>query len=82
MSAGAAPAGERPRRDFGPPAPPRRAGKGPARRPTKQEARPRGPIRERNTGRVFDVDDGGEEEVEEFDNLATSPEDSHDDEQE
>jgi RNA recognition motif-containing protein len=68
--------GERPRRDFGPPAPPRRA-KGPARRPTKTEARPRGPIRERNTGRVFDVDDGEDEAVE-FDNLATSPDPSAD----
>lgn len=76
-----APAGERPRREFGPSAPPRRTGKGPARRPTKQEARPRGPIRERNTGRVFDVDDG-EEDVEDLDNLATSTDDSHDDEQE
>jgi cold-inducible RNA-binding protein len=74
--------GERPRRDFGPPAPPRRA-KGPARRPTKTETRPRGPIRERNTGRVFDVDDGGSEElVEEFDNLATSPEGVEEDDQE
>jgi RNA recognition motif-containing protein len=68
--------GERPRREFGPPAPPRRA-KGPGRRPTKQEARPRGPIRERNTGRVFDVDDG-EEEVEDLDSLATGSEDSVD----
>ncbi len=68
--------GERPRRDFGPPAPPRRA-KGPARRPTKAEARPRGPIRERNTGRVFDVDDGEEDAVE-LDDLATTPEPSAD----
>jgi RNA recognition motif-containing protein len=72
--------GERPRRDFGPPAPPRRA-KGPARRPTKTEARPRGPIRERNTGRVFDVDDGEDEAVE-FDDLATSTEGVDEDEQE
>jgi len=71
--------GDRPSRNFGPPAP--RRTKGPARRPTKQEARPRGPIRERNTGRVFDVDDG-EEEVEEFDNPATSPDDTEDEGQE
>jgi RNA recognition motif-containing protein len=78
---GPAPAGgggERPRRDFGPPAPPRRA-KGPARRPTKTETRPRGPIRERNTGRVFDVDDGEDEAVE-FDDVATSPDPSADEE--
>jgi len=70
---------DRPSRNFGPPAPKRT--KGPARRPTKVEARPRGPIRERNTGRVFDVDDG-EEELEDFDNLATSPADTEDEGQE
>jgi len=65
---------DRPGRNFGPPAPRRQKGGGPARRPTKVEARPRGPIRERNTGRVFDVDDGGEGETEDFDNFATTPE--------
>ena len=80
MSDGPAPAaGDRPARNFGPPAPRRQ--KGPARRPTKAETRPRGPIRERNTGRVFDVDDG-EGEVEEFDNLATSAGATEEDEQE
>jgi RNA recognition motif-containing protein len=73
--------GERPRRDFGPPAPPRRSGKGPARRSTGKEARPRGPIRERNTGRVFDVDDG-EDYVEDLDDVATSTDEGADDEQE
>ena len=72
-----APSGDRPRRDFGPPAPPRRQ-KGPARRPTKTEARPRGPIRERNTGRVFDVDDG-EGELGDFDDVATSATESPED---
>ena len=71
--------GDRPSRNFGPPAPRRQ--KGPARRPTKVEARPRGPIRERNTGRVFDVDDG-EEEIEELENLATSPDETEDEGQE
>jgi RNA recognition motif-containing protein len=70
--------GERPHRDFGPPAPPRRA-KGVGRRPTKTEARPRGPIRERNTGRVFDVDDG-EDETEELENITTTPDESAEDE--
>ena len=78
LAAAPAPSGDRPRRDFGPPAPPRRAGKGPARRPTKTEARPRGPIRERNTGRVFDVDDGEDDSVD-FDDLATKRDDSSED---
>ncbi len=71
--------GDRPARNFGPPAPRRQ--KGPARRPTKVEARPRGPIPERNTGRVFDVDDG-EGDTEDFDNLATSAIATEEDEQE
>jgi cold-inducible RNA-binding protein len=70
--------GDRPARNFGPPAPRRQ--KGPARRPTKAETRPRGPIRERNTGRVFDVDDG-EGEVEESENLATSADGAEEEEQ-
>jgi RNA recognition motif-containing protein len=79
MMDGPAPAsGERPARNFGPPAPRRQ--KGPARRPTKAETRPRGPIRERNTGRVFDVDDG-EGEVEEPENLATSASGAEEEEQ-
>jgi RNA recognition motif-containing protein len=71
MPDGPAPAsGDRPARNFGPPAPRRQ--KGPARRPTKTETRPKGPIRERNTGRVFDVDDGGEADAEDIDDVATS----------
>jgi cold-inducible RNA-binding protein len=70
MSDGPAPgSGDRPARSFGPPAPRRQMG--PARRPTKTETRPKGPIRERNTGRVFDVDDL-EGDAEEIDNVATS----------
>jgi len=80
MLDGPAPApGDRPSRSFGPPAPRRQ--QGPARRPTKTETRPRGPIRERNTGRVFDVDDG-EADTEDIDNLATSPVATEEDEQE
>ena len=60
----------RPRRRAGQRA--RRAGR---RRPRRG---PRGPIRERNTGRVFDVDDGEEDAVEELDDLATTPEPSAD----
>lgn len=79
---GSAPAssGDRPARNFGPPAPKRQKG-GTSRRPTKMESRPRGPIRERNTGRVFDVDDG-EGAVEEFDDLATSASATGEEEQE
>jgi cold-inducible RNA-binding protein len=75
-----APSGDRPARNFGPPAPRRQKG-GTARRPTKTEQRPRGPIRERNTGRVFDVDDG-EADIEVVDNLATSSEGADDEGQE
>jgi RNA recognition motif-containing protein len=75
-----APSGDRPARNFGPPAPKRQKG-GTSRRPTKMETRPRGPIPERNTGRVFDVDDG-EGEVVEFDDFATSASEAGEDEQE
>jgi cold-inducible RNA-binding protein len=72
--------GDRPARNFGPPAPRKH---GPARGKAKAETRPRGPIRERNTGRVFDVDDGGEADgAEELDNLATSASGAEEDEQE
>ncbi len=79
---GPAPAsgGDRPVRNFGPPAP-RRGKAGTSRRPTKTEARPRGPIRERNTGRVFDVDDG-EGDIEAFDDFATSASATEEDDQE
>ena len=80
MSDGSAPAsGERPARSFGPPAPRRQ--KGPARRPTKAETRPRGPIRERNTGRVFDVDDG-EADIQEVEDVTASTGGAEEDEQE
>jgi len=80
MSDGPSPSsGDRPARNFGPPAPRRQ--KGPARRPTKAEARPKGPIRERNTGRVFDVDDL-EGDTEDLDDIATSQLATEEDEQE
>jgi RNA recognition motif-containing protein len=71
--------GERPGRNFGPNAPRRQ--KGPARRSTRPETRPKGPIRERNTGRVFDVDDG-EGDTDDLDNFATSAVAVDEDEQE
>jgi RNA recognition motif-containing protein len=70
---------DRPGRNFGPPAPRRQKG-GAARRTTKTESRPRGPIRERNTGRVFDVDDG-EGDLEDFDDLATGVTGEEDDQE-
>ncbi len=74
-------AGGRRERNFGPPAPP----KG---RRTQSRARtdagPKGPIRVRGGGRVFDVDDGpSAEEAGEFDDIATSaPDDEGEQEQE
>ncbi len=76
----------RPQRNFGPPAPPRRAGgKGPARRGAKGENRPKGPIKVRTGGRVYGIDDDVNEDLtDDFDNLAESAETDEqvDDEQE
>lgn len=72
---------DRPGRNFGPPAPRRQKTGGAARRTTKTESRPRGPIRERNTGRVFDVDDGEAGDVEEFDDIATGATGEEDDQE-
>ena len=60
--------------NFGPPAPPKRlrGKKGGA----QQEHKPKGPIKERNSGRIYAVDDLEDGESVEFENLATSaPED-------
>jgi RNA recognition motif-containing protein len=63
--------------NFGPPAPPRRL-RG-AKKGAQQEHRPRGPIKERTGGRIYDVDDLEEEDNVEVDNLATSaPDDDTD----
>lgn len=65
-------------RGFGPPA--RRTRAAGAARKEREENKPRGPIPVRYTGRVFDVDDVGEdagEDAGDFDNFATSrPEDA------
>ena len=65
-------------RNFGPDAKPKRATKY-----QQRQDKPRGPIREKNTGRVYSVDAFGEEESGEdlsnFDNFASSlPEDDKD----
>ena len=44
--------------NFGPPAPPRRLR---AKKTAQQEHRPRGPIKERSGGRIYDVEDLGED---------------------
>ena len=84
-----APGGSRDRSaNFGPPAPPRRlrGKKGP-----QQEYKPRGPIKERSGGRIYDVEDLNDKapEVEnfatsapaEFDDFATKADDEDGDEQ-
>jgi RNA recognition motif-containing protein len=78
---GGAPSG--PGRDrsanFGPPAPPRRLR---GKKGQQQEHRPRGPIKEKTGGRIYDVDDLEDDEAVEFENLATSaPDDDQDDDQ-
>ena len=69
-------------RNFGPDAKPKRANKY-----QQRQDKPRGPIPEKNTGRVYSVDAFGEEETGEdltnFDNFASSlPEDDKDEGQE
>jgi RNA recognition motif-containing protein len=82
MDPGGAPPGMRdrgagPNRNFGPDAKPKRSSKY-----QQRQDKPRGPIREKNTGRVYSVDAFGEDEsavpedLAEFDNFASSlPED-------
>ena len=64
--------------NFGPPAPPRRL-RG-AKKGAQQEHRPRGPIKERTGGRIYDVDDLEDDESAEIDNIATSAAEAVDDE--
>ena len=64
------PAGARDRSaNFGPPAPPKRLRN--AKRSNQQEHKPRGPIKERTGGRIYAVDDLGEDEPLDIDNVAT-----------
>lgn len=55
-------------RYFGPDKPPRRAGAGPYRKP-QAERGPRGPLKERLTGRVFSVDEDSRDPFAEDDEL-------------
>ncbi len=73
----------RPQRNFGPPAPPRRAGKGPAKRGGKGENRPKGPIKMKSGGRLYGMeDDVNDELTDDFDNLAESVDEQADEDQE
>jgi len=62
--------------NFGPPAPPRRLR---GKKGQQQEYKPRGPIKEKTGGRIYDVDDLEEGEVIEIDNVATKAPSDQDD---
>lgn len=65
--------------NFGPPAPPRRLR---GKKGSQQEHKPRGPIKERTGGRIYDVDDLEDDTNVEIDDVATAAEqdDTGDDE--
>ena len=62
--------------NFGPPAPPKRL-RGAKKGGAQQESKPRGPIKERNDGRIYAVDDLDESATPiDFDDIATSAKDA------
>src|SRR5262245_41884424 len=61
--------------NFGPPAPPKRLR---AKKAAQQEHRPRGPIKERTGGRIYDVEDLGDGAAPEIDDVATRLDDEAD----
>ena len=64
--------------NFGPPAPPKRLRGG--KKTTQQEHKPRGPIKEKNTGRIYAVDDLEDDAAIDIDDVATkAPNDETDD---
>jgi hypothetical protein len=65
--------------NFGPPAPPRRLR---GKKGQQQEHKPRGPIKERTGGRIYDVDDLEDDSSVDFDDVASSQPADTDDEQE
>ncbi len=72
-----APAGATGReRNFGPPAPPK--GKARGKGKASYDQKPKGPIKVKPSGRIYDVDDMEEAPTEEFDNFATSAADDTD----
>jgi RNA recognition motif-containing protein len=62
--------------NFGPPAPPRRL-RG-AKKTSQQEHKPRGPIKEKNTGRIYAVDDLEDDDTIDIDNVATRAKEDED----
>lgn len=65
--------------NFGPPAPPRRLR---GKKGQQQEHKPRGPIKERTGGRIYDVDDLGDNAAIDFDDFASSQPSEPDDDNE
>ncbi|HTM04878.1 MAG TPA: hypothetical protein VL173_15320 [Vicinamibacterales bacterium] len=66
--------------NFGPPAPPKRLR---GKKGSQQDHKPRGPIKERTGGRIYDVEDLGEDAPIDIDDVATSaPEDIDDKDEE
>jgi RNA recognition motif-containing protein len=65
--------------NFGPPAPPRRLR---GKKTTQQEHKPRGPIKERTGGRIYDVDDLEDDSTVEIDDVATKASEGLDDQDE
>jgi len=58
--------------NFGPPAPPKRLR---GKKGSQQDHKPRGPIKERTGGRIYDVEDLGEDAPVDIDDVATSAHD-------
>jgi RNA recognition motif-containing protein len=65
--------------NFGPPAPPRRLR---GKKTTQQEHKPRGPIKERTGGRIYDVDDLEDDSGIDIDDIATKADEGYDDKDE
>ena len=65
--------------NFGPPAPPRRLR---GKKGQQQDHKPRGPIKERTGGRIYDVEDLGDNAAIDFDDFASSQANDTDDDQE
>jgi RNA recognition motif-containing protein len=61
--------------NFGPPAPPKRLR---GKKGSQQDHKPRGPIKERTGGRIYDVDDLGDDAPLDIDDVATSAPDDLD----
>ncbi len=65
--------------NFGPPAPPRRLR---GKKTTQQEHKPRGPIKEKTGGRIYDVEDLEDDSAVEIDDVATKVDEGPDEQDE